>query len=432
MLMRLLNPTLVNVLRIPQCLKTFARDFTSRFLHIRRLKHCVLFSLLLTAQTSFAALTAMTEDELSDTTGQAFVKIENFNASEHADYDANLDKDYSFTRVQFGVDMKMLLNIDKMELGKYERFDDPVGAKKDSDVLFYNFALGHIDQDDNIVPFEMKDPFLEFAYDESEGKKDLVGFRLGFGQSRGIYSVDIQHMTGNIDVKIRDNEMAIELGGIPLTLPGNVNGVAQLIAGGEYEGVPDDIRADTIGIAKGDALLFYPEWGGIGGFIGKLLQGILGIKKGDPIPLMAGGPGGDACHFTAMNASGNGGIGLPIESCFKLSKYRSVPVGVKVGDDPKEHKFTYAPGLFVSFQTQGDIKWGAPDEQRRDTVKGVFFNVPTGSVEITFEEANEGLPRSRTEFISRGIAIDDVVITDPEGNPITNPRWGTDSIYEPI
>ena len=53
-----------------------------------------------------------------------------------------------------------------------------------------------------IVPFEITDPYIEFATDDNTG--DIVGVRIGFGEAQGVLSGSIQSLTGNINVGILD------------------------------------------------------------------------------------------------------------------------------------------------------------------------------------------------------------------------------------
>ena len=53
----------------------------------------------------------------------------------------------------------------------------------------------------DIVPFELNDPFFEIAQNSSE---ELIGFRLGFGEARGQLSGDFSSMSGNIGADITD------------------------------------------------------------------------------------------------------------------------------------------------------------------------------------------------------------------------------------
>lgn len=336
-----------------------------------------------------AQLLPMEDESLDAAVGQAFVKFENFKASENTGFVAGVDTDYTFTRVQFGLSIKTLLNIDKVEFGKYQRFDDTMGDQTiEQDLLFYNYALGHIDNNGKIVPFEMRDPFIEFAYDETTGSKDLVGLRFGFGKSRGTMSNDIRSLTGNIDVTIKDTSLKVDspLGGGKISLPGGVESTAQLIT---PDGYPDDIRATHIGIANGSEFNFQ-----LFGFI--------------PLTLTV-----TDCTMSLVGKN----------TCYPLNKYLSNPVGVKANNDPNSKLFLPGDGLFISFQTVNNLKWGGPGEELRDTVKGAFFNVPRESLTLNFDQADGGIPRSRTEFISRAISVD--------GIDFGNPRWGTTTVYEP-
>ncbi|MCP5326228.1 MAG: hypothetical protein H7A09_07875 [Oceanospirillaceae bacterium] len=353
------------------------------------MRYSLITSLLFVSWPVFAQMQPLEDDSMDAAVGQAFVKFENFKASDNAGFVAGVDTDYTFTRLQFGLNIKTLLNIDKVEFGKYQRFDDTMGDQTiEQDLLFYNYALGHIDANGNIVPFEMNDPFIEFAYDETGGNKDLIGLRFGFGKARGTMSNDIRSLTGNIDVTIKDTSLKVDnpLGGGKISLPGPVESTAQLITA---EGDPDDIRATYIGIANGSEFNFQ-----LFGFI--------------PLTLTV-----TDCTMSLVGKN----------TCYPLNKYLSNPVGVKANNDPQSTLFKPGDGLFISFQTVNNLKWGGPGEELRDTVKGAFFNVPRESLTLNFDQADEGIHRSRTEFISRAITID--------GIDFGNARWGTNTIYTP-
>jgi len=92
-----------------------------------------------------AQLIPIEEGELSEMTGQAFMNIDRSAAN-------GLD----FTKLTLGLDVKTSLNSDLLELGNYTRDGTP-----GSDIKINDFALGSIDSNGKIVPFEIKDPFIE-------------------------------------------------------------------------------------------------------------------------------------------------------------------------------------------------------------------------------------------------------------------------------
>ena len=83
--------------------------------------------------------------------------------------------------------------------------------KKASDIHIDNFSLGYIDKrTDEIHPFRILDPYLEFAFDENG---DASGVRLGFGKAKGWLSGDILSLTGNLDISIEDTAAGLAYAG---------------------------------------------------------------------------------------------------------------------------------------------------------------------------------------------------------------------------
>ena len=289
---------------------------------------------------------AMSEEEMSHSIGQAFVKLDQYEQD-----------GLKFSRLDFGLDIKVQLNADEIILGQYPR----LGETESADIHFENFALGHIENGE-IVPFEMKDPFIEWAYTDTNGANQLSGLRLGFGDSKGKMSFDVKSLTGNIDVLLKGQYAADTWLG---TFNVDATSRANLV---DANGNPDPIRATQVGVPNGtrfDAVTF--------GFI--------------PISLPV-----DNCRVT--------GFGVNDNVCFNLANYRSLDIGEKKPDG----QFDFAPGLFYSFQSR-DIRWGntAKGEAAVQTFKGAFFNIPNGSLTLTLDQALNGIPRAQTEFIDRGI-----------------------------
>lgn len=310
------------------------------------MKNTILIFSLMWALSCTAQMQVLSEEEMSDSIGQAFVKLDQYQQD-----------GLKFSRLDFGLDIKVQLNADRLILGEYPR----LGETQSADIHFENFALGHI-EDGQIKPFEMKDPFIEWAYDDSSGRTQLTGLRLGFGDSKGKMSFDIKSLTGNIDVILKGNYAANTWLG---TFNVDATSRANLV---DANGNPDPIRATQVGVPNGtrfEAVAF--------GFI--------------PVSLPV-----DNCRVT--------GFGVNDNVCFGLSNYKSLDIGEKLADG----SFDPASGLFLSFQSR-DMRWGdaSKGEAQVQTYKGAFFNIPNGSLTLTPEQALNGIPRAQTEFIDRGI-----------------------------
>ena len=296
----------------------------------------------------YAELSPMSEDELALTQGQAFIGIDQYNQD-------GLD----FTRLNLGLDIEIVMNADEVVFGEY----DIPGETQTADIDFKNYAMGYIDQHGDVKPFEMKDPFLEWVYDRSNGQDDFVGFRFGFGEARGMMSMDAHSLTGNIDVKIEGDYTYYLFEQEWLPIPLTASGESQLV---DAQGNPDPIRATMIGLPNGSAFdvnnPFYPL-----------------------------GP-----EFIEV-AVDNCELSLGAEPmCFSLNTFESMMIGDADGNAIE--------GLFQSFQTR-PVTWGnaSAGETQVATTTGAFFNIPRGSVNITPNEARAGTPRLATEFIDRGV-----------------------------
>ncbi|MEH6347514.1 MAG: hypothetical protein V7785_20630 [Bermanella sp.] len=303
--------------------------------------------LVCVSSNSFSELKAMTENELALTDGQAFIGLDQYNQD-------GLD----FTRINMGVDIEIVMNADEMVFGEYAR----AGETQTADIRFNNYAMGYIDQNGTVRPFQMTDPFFEFAYDRSNGTDDFVGFRFGFGESMGMMSMDAKSLTGNVDVVISgDFTYHVDLGFLgSFDLPLQASGASALV---DDNGDPDPIRATSIGMANGTT--FNIEF--------------LGLD----IPATV-----TNCQLGGQNL------------CFPLNTFESMLIG---GEDSNGDLIPIE-GLFQSFQTR-NINWGnaAAGETQVATTSGAFFNVPRGSVNITPDEAAAGTPRLATEFIDRDV-----------------------------
>ena len=300
----------------------------------------------------------MTESELALTDGQAFIGLDQYTQD-------GLD----FTRINMGVDIEIVLNADEVVFGEYDR----AGETQTADIRFNNYAMGYIDQNGTVRPFEMTDPFFEFAYDRTGGTDDFVGFRFGFGEAMGMMSMDAKSLTGNIDVVIEGDFTVIPADISPLLgliqpFVSQASGASELV---DAQGNKDPIRAEMIGISNGKVFdiaipytIFWTDY--VFDY-----QAVI-----------------NDCEI----------LGTPL--CFPLNSFESMLIG---GEDSNGDLIPIE-GLFQSFQTR-NITWGnaAAGETQVATTSGAFFNVPRGSVNITPDEAAAGTPRLATEFIDRGV-----------------------------
>jgi len=164
-----------------------------------RLKIFIIASTVLFATYAQAELKPISDEELSDVSGQAAVA-----------FDINQVGANSYTRATLGLEADIQMNINNVELGNYTRAGETLAA----DFSATNLAFGSISTDasqvqldgqsyavNDIVPFEMNDPYFEIAQNNLD---ELTGFRLGFGESRGQLSGDFTSISGNVGVEITD------------------------------------------------------------------------------------------------------------------------------------------------------------------------------------------------------------------------------------
>ena len=78
----------------------------------------IIFLTMFLSFESTALLEPISEVELSNTIGQAFINID------HTDSVSGPD----FTKLTFGLDVKTSLNADLLELGRYERAGETAGS----------------------------------------------------------------------------------------------------------------------------------------------------------------------------------------------------------------------------------------------------------------------------------------------------------------
>jgi len=382
---------------------------------------------------SSAELTAISDEGLSDITGQAYVSID----KTYHPTEANV----SYTRVNLGMDIEANMTADTMELGRYEREGEAVGS---SDLLIENFGLGYINnkqytrdhpyvpmmlKDDGteyaegeLVPFSIKDPFIEFAHDENTN--EVIGVRIGFGETKGLLSGNMKSLTGNIDVDIRDYGAGItaasaDQGNLAdkliimltplLVKDGPISAQAKLV---DSEGNLDPIRAQNIGIPNGEEFkVEEADWlaaqlvnalSGAG-----ILSSSVDIEKTSSFG--CGLLGLLSCWD--MNIESQDCLMMGVQTCFPLSNFQSLPVGKVEKIDGKNYITDSVTGMFLSFQTR-DMQWSTSETAAAatladfmSTTQGAFFNVPNGTVEVNLNEVYKGVPSARLEYIDRGVGL---------------------------
>ena len=335
----------------------------------------------MTASLSSVALEAIPDDELNHYTGQAFITVD---ASSYSD--ATLGN-YEFTRVNLGLDIETLTNIDELRIGEFDRSYGADGtapivddnrnivynadgsvAVHDADLIIQNFGLGRVDNYNDpanaeIVPFKIKDPYIELAYKTDPANSSIrriAGVRIGFGQAQGDLSGDLISLTGNLEGEIRgpgsiaydaacgDGGTATWLQCIELSLAANTEIYAEvkLLDGATGEdtlnGAPYLKRASWIGVPTGTNF------------------------ESDDSGLIAS-------LIPTLTTSEDCAV-IGVTACFRTTNYQSV----YVGDPTKDFENGSASGAFISLQLES-VPWedlsGIAGASRVYTEKGAFLNI---------------------------------------------------------
>lgn len=147
---------------------------------------------------AYAQLQPLDDQQLEETVGQAFIEME-----------SRLDGNTQFSRVTFGQNVKIQANIDSLTLGG--SYDNALGLGNGTDFNASNLSLGYIDTTTGeIVPFQFTNPYIEWATNDTTN--DMLGFRLGFEDAKGILQGDFSSFSGNIGVTINGNPSSLFTG----------------------------------------------------------------------------------------------------------------------------------------------------------------------------------------------------------------------------
>ncbi|MFD2229381.1 hypothetical protein [Alkalimarinus sediminis] len=415
--------------------------------------------LMMLAADGLAELKPISDDDLSEISGQAYVSIDQTNHPTKT----NLE----YTRVNIGMQIETFARADKLELGTYHRWEKhptnpslngtpchscngtEAGLEKiGSDILAEDFTLGYIHNDEyanryksvpmvakynqngqlvkhnegEVVPFEINDPFIEFARDSATN--EVVGVRIGFGDAKGILSGNILGLTGAIDVNIRDG--VEELSEARKKQEGNIVESALtlltplLVAGGDLStqavlvdenGNLDPIRASNIGMANGTEFTIAGA-----DFLAATAVPILsdiGLISSDSRAEQTSWAGCglfnlSPCYNIYVQSEGCEMLGIP--TCFPLNNFQSLPIGEVNEINGRQYITDTVSGVFMSFQSR-DLEWSTGPAGRQamnefvQATSGAFLNLPTGAVEVNLSEVYNGVEGVRREYIDRGVGL---------------------------
>ncbi|MFY0699365.1 MAG: hypothetical protein JXR04_01005 [Bermanella sp.] len=148
-----------------------------------------------------AQLQPLDDEQMAQTVGQAYIEM-----------DSRLVDDNKISRITFGQKVKIQANADSFTLGA----DYDNGINVGTDFNASNFSLGYIDTNNNntIVPFEFTNPYFEWAVDNTatDSKNNMMGFRIGFEDAKGVLQGDFTNFSGNIGMTINGNPASLFTG----------------------------------------------------------------------------------------------------------------------------------------------------------------------------------------------------------------------------
>lgn len=333
----------------------------------------------LLAFSAQARMQSMDDEELSTISGQGAMLT----------VDASTYQNYQYTRLNFGADISLLTNIDQLSLGNYTRTGSTTVSGQPADILINNFALGRVDNantpDAKVVPFQIQDPYVEFAFQTNNGVRQLVGARVGFGKAQGDLSGDILSITGNLQGQIYGPASIAYDYYTRNGCPNLINCLALAVAG------DTPVYADVVLLKAGTG-----EATINGQPINRAEQ--IGIAKGDSLHSDAGGL--IAALIPTLSTTNNCQA-LGLTTCFDLTNYKTIYIGKPGSTDIN----TGAQGIFFSLQNQ-NVPWQdlANAGNFVNTQSGAFANFPkVGSgadavypILINLYDALRGLPRQPT------------------------------------
>lgn len=194
-----------------------------------RIRESVIGLLLIASiPAAHAEMEPMSDQEMGDVTGQSMLAL-----------DVTESGDMDFTRYTMGLEADFQMNMEELAVGE---------TTSGTDIAVNNLSFGHIARQSgqqfdgssydagDIVPFIGRDPYLELADDQNG---DVVGFRVGFTESRGTLSGNISSLTGRLGLELEDSSGNVQQGQL---LDGSGNATSQRAT---YYGLADSANCDT-------------------------------------------------------------------------------------------------------------------------------------------------------------------------------------------
>jgi len=346
----------------------------------KKLMYPMALATLTTASVQVSALEAISDREMSEVNGQAFIKVE---ASSYDQGTGAWAGDYEFTKVNLGLDIETLTTADTLKVGEFERTaytDGTVPVLNDdrtivydqngnpvvheADIIINDFALGRVENYQNaaeatIDPFVIRDPYIELAYKIENGVRRVAGVRIGFGQAKGWLSGEIVSLTGRFQGQIRGLVKTVydqncdswtdSFSCLELSLAQSTEIYTQIDLLDASNG------SGTAG--NGEAYLKRASWAGVPN--GRSFESDDSGLIASLIPTLTVA---EDCEVTGTPA------------CFRTTLYKSI----YVGDDQEDFEDGSASGTFVSLQTEA-VPWkdlsGLADADRVLTERGAYLNM---------------------------------------------------------
>jgi hypothetical protein len=328
---------------------------------------CVAFAFALAQAVlvcAHASPQRLSDQELSDVVGQAFINMSTFTQN---------GIDYS--RVNFGGQIDVQFNLKNVKLGQYPRSYGAGNYLSDADLDFSNLALGTVnDATGAVTPFSIRNPFIEFAYQN----KKVVGVRLGLGEAHGVFSGDLSSFSGNFNFRMQGTGQDLV----------NAACTSSFLA---CIGTFLVIDRNALYGADGQTVNFDHNKGGVG----SVRANYVGLPNGTKMQRINSDGSTFAAPVLAI-FSANGCSFVDMAVCFPNTQFQSFQLGSAISP---------AKDIFVSLQSQA-VAWVDSKQRTMNTNPGVFFNIPKSvnaygvevpPITINFAEKN-GIPRQNTCF----------------------------------
>lgn len=140
---------------------------------------------LMPAGTAWASLEPMSENELADVSGQALFVADKIGPTGSGT--GASPTDFTYYRIGMDADLKMNMNIDRLQLGCGGFNEGLVSGACDLDIDYVSFAGPNGPEDD----FLLSQPYVEIAI-ENDGdntQREVVGIKVGAATVEGIMSI---------------------------------------------------------------------------------------------------------------------------------------------------------------------------------------------------------------------------------------------------